>query len=151
MWTHAESGRHLRKPPKGTERTQRRPKRTPQSGLIFFLQFLISQRPNEAAGVPWTFLLLFEGRRLCSLCRTISLTRRLLSPLFIQKMGPKKRKRREAVFYKWEKGGLRGMVWMAKSWATDMLLILGHGLRALSRVVWTMFPVLLLLWCATRF
>ena len=58
-------------------------------------------------------------------------------------MGPKQR--REAVFYKWEKGGLRGVVWMAKSWATDMLLIPDRGLRALSRVVWTMFPVLFLL------
>ena len=56
-------------------------------------------------------------------------------------MGPKQREeRREAVFYKWEKGGLRGMVWMAKSWATDMLLILGHGLKAVGQIMWTMLP-----------
>ena len=43
-------------------------------------------------------------------------------------MGPKQRReRREAVFYQWEKGGLRGMVWIAKSWATDMLLIPDQG------------------------
>ena len=64
-------------------------------------------------------------------------------------MGPKQRgERREAVFYKWEKGGLRGMVWMAKSWATDMLLIPGHSLKGVGRVVWTMLPILFLFCCA---